>query len=182
VSEKLSGRSNIHILHGDLNDYASLEKAVAGTASITGGSLDYLIANAGYVPQWDAYESISTLGEKPDQLLEALYQLNKTNIAGNIQLYRRFLPLILKSDVKKIVAISSGLADLRSLTALGVTNSPLYAPNKAGLNILMGKFSAEYKKEGVLFLSICPGMVDVGHFDHGMRRHNSVQHRYRTCY
>ncbi|KAI1338703.1 hypothetical protein F5Y15DRAFT_124366 [Xylariaceae sp. FL0016] len=165
VSTKLSGRANIHIIHGDLNDYASLEKASADTAAITGGSLDYLIANAGYVPQWDAYDPIGELAEQPEKISEELNKLYQTNIAGNIQLYRYFMPLILKGNVKKVVAISSGLADLKSLNGLGLNNSPLYALVKAGLNVLTGKYSAQYKKDGVLFMNICPGMVDVGHFD-----------------
>ena len=49
VSAELPDRSNIHILHGDLTDYDSLKSAAAETAAITGGSLDYLIANAGLV-------------------------------------------------------------------------------------------------------------------------------------
>lgn len=170
VSEQLAGQSSkIHILHGDLNDYASLSKAATETAAITGGKLDYLIANGGYVPQWDAYDPIGELSEEADKISEELGKLYQTNIAGNIQLYRYFMPLILKGDVKKVVAISSGLADLKSLNGLGLTNSPLYALNKAGLNVLMAKYSAQYKKDGVLFVSICPGMVDVGHFDNGMR-------------
>ncbi|KAK7973189.1 NAD(P)-binding protein [Apiospora saccharicola] len=157
--------SNIHILHGDLTDYASLSKAATETAAITGGKVDYLIANGGYVPQWDAYDPIGELAEAPEKVSEELGKLYQTNIAGNMQLFRYFLPLVLKGDVKKVVAISSGLADLKSLNGLGLTNSPLYALNKAGLNVLMAKYSAQYKKDGVLFVSICPGMVDVGHFD-----------------
>jgi NAD(P)-dependent dehydrogenase (short-subunit alcohol dehydrogenase family) len=42
-------RPNIHIVQGDLNDYTSLESAVVATSKITGGSLDYLIANAALV-------------------------------------------------------------------------------------------------------------------------------------
>jgi NAD(P)-dependent dehydrogenase (short-subunit alcohol dehydrogenase family) len=42
-------RSNIHLVQGDLSNYESLKNAAAATAKITGGSLDYLIANAGLV-------------------------------------------------------------------------------------------------------------------------------------
>lgn len=38
-----------------------------------------------------------------------------------------------------------------------------YAASKAALNIVVAKFHAQYKKEGILFLSISPGIVDVGH-------------------
>jgi NAD(P)-dependent dehydrogenase (short-subunit alcohol dehydrogenase family) len=42
-------RNNIHLVQGDLSNYNSLKSAVDATAKITGGSLDYLIANAGLV-------------------------------------------------------------------------------------------------------------------------------------
>ncbi|KAF1828687.1 hypothetical protein BDW02DRAFT_603213 [Decorospora gaudefroyi] len=39
-------RSNVHLVAGDLSDYDSLKRAVDATSNITGGKLDYLIANA----------------------------------------------------------------------------------------------------------------------------------------
>jgi NAD(P)-dependent dehydrogenase (short-subunit alcohol dehydrogenase family) len=41
----------------------------------------------------------------------------------------------------------------------------LYAMSKTAMNMITAKFNAQYKKDGVLFLSICPGMVEAGHFD-----------------
>lgn len=43
-----------------------------------------------------------------------------------------------------------------------------YAISKAALNIAVAKFSALYRKEGVLFMSICPGSVDTGNIKIGM--------------
>lgn len=39
------------------------------------------------------------------------------------------------------------------------TGAP-YAASKAALNLLIAKFSASYADEGILFLSLCPGLVD----------------------
>ncbi|KAI0419651.1 NAD(P)-binding protein [Xylaria grammica] len=143
VIKGLGQRSNIHIIHGDLDNHESLKKAAVDTATITGGDLDYLIANAGYISYWDSYDPIGKL------------------------LYTLSMPLILKGRVKKIAAISSSLSDLDSINRLGVQIFPLYAIVKAGLNIMNAKFSAQCKADGVLFLTICPGMVDVGHYqDH----------------
>ena len=44
---------------------------------------------------------------------------------------------------------------------------PVYAASKAALNVIVAKFSAEYKKEGILFLSVSPGLVEVGRYDNG---------------
>jgi len=61
IASEISGRSNITILEADMTNYDTLKKAAADTASITGGSLDYIIANAGYCPQFDAYDGINVL-------------------------------------------------------------------------------------------------------------------------
>lgn len=57
----LKGRSNIHILEADVAKYNDLQNAAAHTANITGGSLDYIIANAAFLTQFDAYDPIGKL-------------------------------------------------------------------------------------------------------------------------
>ena len=37
--------------------------------------------------------------------------------------------------------------------------------SKRAMNLVMAKFNAQYKKDGVLFLGICPGVVDVGNIN-----------------
>jgi NAD(P)-dependent dehydrogenase (short-subunit alcohol dehydrogenase family) len=48
-------------LEADLTNYAAIKKAAADTESITGGKLDYIIANAAIVPQYDAYSGLGGL-------------------------------------------------------------------------------------------------------------------------
>ncbi|KAI1747574.1 hypothetical protein F4782DRAFT_535234 [Xylaria castorea] len=163
VKEELSGRTNIHILHGDLKDYESLQAAAADTAVITGGGLDYLIANASQMSYWDSYDPIGTLVQDPKRLEEELTEQYQVTVIGNIKLYGSFMPLILKGHVKKVVAISTGLSDLDITNQLELELAPLYAIAKAGLNMMTAKFSAQYRKDGVLFMNVCPGIVDVGH-------------------
>lgn len=86
----------------------------------------------------------------------------KTNLTGNIFLYSLFMPLILKGETKKVVVITSGLAELETCNKLELEVSPLYTMSKAAMNLATSKFSAQYKKDGVLFIGICPGMVDHG--------------------
>jgi short-subunit dehydrogenase involved in D-alanine esterification of teichoic acids len=100
--------------------------------------------------------------------LEAVsQQLLQTNVVGNIHLFNLFLPLILKGKVKKVIAISTGLADLDLTTELEINTAPLYAASKASLNVIVAKFNAQYKRDGVLFLSISPGLVEVGRYMNG---------------
>lgn len=61
VSAELPGRSNIHILAGDLTDYDSLKSAAAETTAIAGGSLDYLIANAAIATSIDGFCGIGEM-------------------------------------------------------------------------------------------------------------------------
>jgi NAD(P)-dependent dehydrogenase (short-subunit alcohol dehydrogenase family) len=87
-----------------------------------------------------------------------------TNVLGNIHLYNLFMSQILKGKVKKVVHISSGIGDMDWVNNYDLYSSPLYSTSKAAMNMINAKFSTQFKKDGVLFLSICPGMVEVGHF------------------
>ncbi|EXJ84272.1 hypothetical protein A1O3_04939 [Capronia epimyces CBS 606.96] len=158
-------RSNVHILHGDLTSYASLKQAAADTAKIVGErGIDYLVANGAFPSQFDAFDPIGALGDKVDELEEVSSKLFQTNVVGNIHLLNLFVPLVMKGTVKKVIAISSGHADLDLINDLEIENSALYAASKAAMNVVVAKFNAQYKKDGVLFVSLSPGVVDVGHF------------------
>lgn len=106
--------------------------------------------------------------DKRDEIEKVSVGLTKTNIVGNINLFNLFVPLVLKGKVKKVIAISSGHADLDFIRQTDIESSTLYAAFKAALNVVVTKYSAQYKKDGVLFLSMSPGLVDVGHFDNRM--------------
>ncbi|KAK8075821.1 hypothetical protein PG997_010484 [Apiospora hydei] len=161
----LKDRSNIHLLEVDLTNYEALKRAAEDAAKITGGSLDYLIANAAYVSEFDAYDPIGVLGtDKPQELEEDLKQAFNTNVVSNIHLYNLFMPLILKGQTKKVVVISTGMAEMELVNKYEVDVGSLYSISKAAMNMATAKFNAQYKKDGVLFLSISPGVVDVGKY------------------
>ncbi|KAK6088617.1 short-chain dehydrogenase [Seiridium cupressi] len=165
VVNKLGDRSNVHILHGDLTSQASLKQAAADTAKIVGErGIDYLVANGAFPSLFDAYDPIGALADKADELDDVSAKLFKTNVVGNIHLFNAFLPLVTKGKVKKVIAISSGHGDLDFINDLEVEISALYSASKAAMNVVVAKFNAQYKKDGVLFLSMSPGVVEVGHF------------------
>lgn len=166
VAAELGDRTNVHILTGDLASYESLKQAVAETSKIVGDrGIDYLVASGGYLPLFDAFSPIGDLADKVEELEKVLTDLNQTNIIGNIHLYNLFLPLVLKSNEKKVITLTSGHADLELINVYDVEISALYSAFKAALNVIVAKYSAQYKKDGVLFVSISPGVVDVGAFD-----------------
>ncbi|MCJ1334531.1 hypothetical protein MMC10_011243 [Thelotrema lepadinum] len=166
VTAELGDRSNVHILHGDLTKYVSLQQAAADTAKIVGErGIDYLIANGAFMSQFDAYDNICTLADKHEELDDVASKQFKTNVTGNIHFFKFFHPLVMKGKIKKVIAISSGHGDLEWVNNYEIEPAAIYAASKAALNIVVAKFSAQYKKDGVLFFSISPGAVEVGHYD-----------------
>ncbi|KAF2815384.1 putative short chain dehydrogenase [Mytilinidion resinicola] len=165
VAAELGDRSNVHILHADLTSYASLKQAAADTAKIVGErGIDYLVANGAFLSLFDAYDPIGALGDKVEELEDVSSKVFQTNVVGNIHLFNLFLPLVMKAKVKKVITISSGHADLDLINDHEIEISALYSASKAAMNVIVAKFNAQYKKDGVLFVSISPGAVEVGHY------------------
>lgn len=77
------------------------------------------------------------------------------------------MPFVLNGRVKKVAAISTGMADLDLVNDYSVQIAAPYAISKAALNLAVAKFNARYKRDGVLFLSISPGFVATGQDDDG---------------
>jgi NAD(P)-dependent dehydrogenase (short-subunit alcohol dehydrogenase family) len=165
IAAELGDRPNVHILHADLTKYATLKQAAADTAEIVGErGIDYLVANGALVPYLDAYGPIGALSDKVEEVEAVSSQLWQTNVVGNIHLFHLFLPLVLKGNVKKVITISTGVADLDLTNDCEIDVGALYAASKAAMNIIVAKFNAQYKKDGVLFMSISPGLVEVGRY------------------
>ncbi|RFN47952.1 hypothetical protein FIE12Z_7675 [Fusarium flagelliforme] len=159
VERELSGRSNIHTIEGEIEKIASVKNLIEETAKITGGSLDYIIANAALQSDWSAHSPIGTLGANPEQLEEDMLQSFKINTLGNVHLFNLALPLIRKGQAKKIIAISSGMADPDFITQFSIVDGAPYSISKGALNIAIAKFDAQYRKEGILFMAVSPGLV-----------------------
>ncbi|KAK0619548.1 hypothetical protein B0T14DRAFT_430854 [Immersiella caudata] len=160
----LSTRTNIHILEADITSYPALSAAAKATSKITGGSLDVLIGNAGIVPMFDNFDSFRTLASDPEGITKCMRELNEVTI-GNTHLLNLFTPLLLKGTLKKAIVITSGFADTKLTNDFEVANAPLYSASKAAMNLIVAKFNAEYKQDGLLFFNLAPGMVEVGHYD-----------------
>lgn len=94
----------------------------------------------------------------------------KTNVIGNINLFNLFMPLILKGKQKKILYISSGHGDLDLINQVHIAISGPYAIGKAAANVAVAKLNAEYAKDGVMLMSISPGVVDTGIIDPSKRK------------
>ncbi|KAI0102373.1 NAD(P)-binding protein [Nemania sp. FL0031] len=169
VDEKLvdgAKGSNIHIVQADLVDYDSLKKSVDAVAPIVNGKLDCIIANAGLISQFSGYDDLGTLGERdPKGLENDLLECFKVNVIGNIHLFNVYMPLILKGDMKKIITISTGLSDVEMAREYKLNLGAPYGISKTAMNSATARLHAQYADQGVLFLNICPGVVDTGGYD-----------------
>ena len=95
----------------------------------------------------------------------AMCESMDTNATGNMHLINLFMPLVLKGKAKRVVAITTGMADIDFINQFDVQIGTVYACSKAALNVIIAKFNAQYKKDGVLCLSVSPGAVNTGNFD-----------------
>ncbi|KAF8194285.1 hypothetical protein K438DRAFT_1719617 [Mycena galopus ATCC 62051] len=149
-------RKNVTILEADVTDAKALEAAATEVSKVTGGTLDYLINNAGKTNHpgftLDAFPS-------PEALEHDLFNNFKNNTVSAIHSINAFLPLLRKGSGKKVLVLSTGLADLDATVTAGARGAVLYSISKAALNMVVAKYAAQFKPEGFVFLAISPGIV-----------------------
>lgn len=158
------GVSNITVVQADITDSDALKATFDIVSKATNGGLDYIIANAAKMSYWSGRDDVEDLVSADPKLLdEDMVDMFRINVVGNAHLFNIFLPLIRNGRAKKVIAISTGLADQVTTKNLRLTLGYPYAISKAALNSLIVKFHAQYVDEGILFLAVCPGTVDTGH-------------------
>jgi NAD(P)-dependent dehydrogenase (short-subunit alcohol dehydrogenase family) len=79
----------------------------------------------------------------------------ETNFYGAWRMIQAFIPLLCKSENGRIINMSSGMGELKSLTGY----YPGYSLSKASLNALTIMFSNELKEKGIMVNAMCPGWV-----------------------
>ena len=155
------GLKNVTILQADLTDYNSLLAAAKQASSLLpDGAVDYLWNNAAYISHSTANRFFDEYTpEEWPEVLEELQTSFSTNVFGIIGAINAFIPLVLKSSVKKVITISTGLADDSLTSKLGIWESATYSASKAAVNTIVAKWDARYRSQGVLFLALSPGLV-----------------------
>ena len=139
--------NNLTILKCDVTS----DEEVANCAKVVQakcGRLDILINNAGI----DNYVTIRQA--TPHQLREVL----ETNLIVPLRVMKAFIPLIEKSTVKKVICISS---DFGSIAMNDRKEYGPYNVSKAGLNMLVVQFKNEYAEDGITFIPMHPGYVNL---------------------
>jgi NAD(P)-dependent dehydrogenase (short-subunit alcohol dehydrogenase family) len=90
-----------------------------------------------------------------NDILESL----QINLLGLLKTTHAFIPLIRNGQAKKVITLSSGMADIDLINATEIAFATPYAISKAAANVAIAKYNALYNKDGILFLSISPGYV-----------------------
>ncbi|CAG8209700.1 unnamed protein product [Penicillium salamii] len=153
------GLSNIHIVEAQYTNYSSLKRAAEEVKEITGGGLDHLINNAAVVSHISGFKTFKDFDDDFETLEKDLLESLEINLLAVIKTVQAFIPLIRQGKQRKVLSISTGMADLDLINATEVDFSAPYSISKGALNVAVAKYNALYKKEGILFLAVSPGYV-----------------------
>ncbi|KAB2573318.1 Fluoren-9-ol dehydrogenase [Lasiodiplodia theobromae] len=157
------GITNVHLIEADITDEPALKRAADEAKAILGHhGLDILINNAAYVSETTALKSLKDLQVEHDldSVVRDTQKSFDINVFGVVKTVFAFLPLVQQSTLKKIVVISSGMSDVDFVNTTKIDNAAPYAASKAATNIMFAKLAAAYEEQGILFMSLCPGLVD----------------------
>lgn len=157
------GLNNVHIISAEITDRASLQAAKAEIEKST-SVVDVLIHNAAIMPVRTYYGGLSYHEKTPEAFDEDMTAIFETNTIAVVKTINVFLPLIKKSSIKKVIALSTGLADDNLTNNFEIPDGAIYSMSKAALNTAIAKYNAQHGKssDGILFLAISPGLVDTG--------------------
>ena len=135
--------ANIRVLNLDVADFAQID---ALAMALKEEKIDVLINNAGVYPQ-------SNLG---DSDTEAWLEAFKINSIAPLRMATAFTPHIAKSELKKLVTLSSKMGSMSDNTSGG---SYIYRSSKAAVNMVMKSLSIDLQSSGIAVLTLHPGWV-----------------------
>lgn len=141
-----------------MTDSTSLEKAALEVSNIT-KSVDYLIVNGANLSPESAPYNPSQFTGRAAALREDMVHSLDVNVVGVIYSINAFLPLVRKGIVKKIIVISTGMADTNMVVQEDIPGSIIYASMKAATNMVVAKYAVELRGEGITILALSPGLV-----------------------
>ncbi|RPD64665.1 NAD(P)-binding protein [Lentinus tigrinus ALCF2SS1-7] len=156
---------SVYIVEADVVDYRSLEQAANRVSELTGGTLDFLIHNAGRIDPETIFEGYDNLSNMDGFDTECLTSF-KINALGTIHGIAAFLPLLRAGSTKKIVVIGAAAADLK---LIDMADMVAYCMSKAAAHVATTKWAIHLKDEGFIVVSINPGLVDTSETKTGER-------------
>ncbi|KAH0020195.1 hypothetical protein KCU78_g6546, partial [Aureobasidium melanogenum] len=103
---------------------------------------------------------------------QAMQDTFATNISGAADLVEEFIPLLERSQLPRLVFVSSGYVSLHrfaNFTPSYTTSkffTPAYACSKAALNMLMLQYNVQYANKGWKINACCPGFTKTNFSNH----------------
>ena len=153
------GITNVAIVEADITDQKALAAAFDEVKALTNGSLDVVINNAALISDRSAFTTL--VDDEPAALEEDLMTSFRANVVGVANTVNTFLPLLRAGHAKKVITISTGMADMDLVNRFNVPIAAPYSISKAATNALVAKYNAALgKSAGILFMAISPGYVD----------------------
>ncbi|CAM1508652.1 Fc.00g055000.m01.CDS01 [Cosmosporella sp. VM-42] len=159
LNELAQLRKNIHVIQTDISNPEILKETAEKIGQVTGGKLDVLINNAFLAGTEAMILPPTAFSGKEAELEREIFEPLKVNLLHVVFTVNAFLPLIRSSQLKKIIYISSGNGDIGVIRTCELSALLGYCVSKASGNIVMAKYAAELKHEGILTLSLSPGWV-----------------------
>jgi NAD(P)-dependent dehydrogenase (short-subunit alcohol dehydrogenase family) len=145
----------------DVTDEGSISRAAQYIAD-TFGRIDILINNAGI--------SGGNANKPSDTTLAVMRTVYNTNVFGVVAVTKAMLPLLRKSQVGRIVHVSSGLGSItqasdRNSEFFQINNLP-YQSSKAAVNAITVEFAKELAETSIKVNAADPGFTDTDFNNH----------------
>jgi len=101
-----------------------------------------------------------TDAENLDHVRDMVEKSIESNVWGTVYVTNSFLPLIEKGRGRKIVHITTGLADAEFVLKAGIAGMVPYSASKAMMNAIVAKYGVELQPKGIQVVAMSPGWVD----------------------
>lgn len=134
----------LRVLPCDVGDDTSVE---AFARAMGDAAVDVLVNNAGVRGEWTSLEAMDT-----DEALRTY----SVNALGPLRVTRALLPHLLRSEVRRVAHISSGLGSIGDNTSGGAYS---YRMSKAALNMASRSMAVDLRDRGVISVVFNPGWV-----------------------
>jgi len=142
-----SSNGKVIVLELDVTSEDQAKKVSGALDELLPNGLDYLVNNAG----------INRAMEPALQIPASEFvRMFQTNCAGVHNVTMALIPHLLRGKAHKVVNITSQIGS--SAMAVGYPLAA-YATSKSALNYLTKQYSAEFSKDGLIFLALDPGYL-----------------------
>lgn len=136
--------TNIKILTLDVSDFKQVDYLAF---ELKDTQIDVMINNAGVYPS----------GGLSDKEVETWLNSFKVNSIAPLKVAMAFRPLIEKSQLKKLVTLSSKMGSIDDNTSGG---SYMYRSTKTAINMIMKSLSIDLAPSGISVVTLHPGWVE----------------------